>query len=331
MIIGLTGKNGAGKGEAAEILKKGGFIYHSLSDVIRDEIKKRGKEVSRQVLIKVGNELRDQGGAAVLADLILKKLDPEKNYIIDSIRNPAEVQSLKKRADFYLLHVKASAKLRFERIRERQRENDPTTFREFVKLEAKEAKSRDPNAQQLDQTIALADREIKNESSLDELQQTIRQLLKDLSKKNSRPGWDEYFMGIAKVVALRSNCIKRKVAAVIIKDKRIISTGYNGTPRGIKNCSDGGCPRCNSFGPSGANLEECYCSHAEENAIVQAAYHGVNLKGSTLYTTFSPCLMCTKMILNSGIKEVVYNAHYPMGEVPLKLLAEAYLQVRQIS
>ncbi|MBI2340037.1 MAG: dCMP deaminase family protein [Deltaproteobacteria bacterium] len=158
----------------------------------------------------------------------------------------------------------------------------------------------------------------------------MRGLLRDLGKKNSRPGWDEYFMGIAKVAALRSNCLKRKVAAVIVKDKRIIATGYNGTPRGVKNCSDGGCPRCNAFGASGADLGECLCSHAEENAIVQSAYHGVGIKEATLYTTFSPCLMCTKMILNSGIKEVVYNAAYPMSEVSLKLLAEAYIKVRLV-
>jgi dCMP deaminase len=137
-------------------------------------------------------------------------------------------------------------------------------------------------------------------------------------------------MNIAKVVATRSNCIKRKVAAIIVKDKRIISTGYNGTPRGVKNCSDGGCPRCNSFGESGKNLSECVCSHGEENAIVQASYHGISIKDSTIYTTFSPCLLCTKMILNSGIKEVVYNSEYPMSELSLNLLKEAGILVRKL-
>ena len=137
-------------------------------------------------------------------------------------------------------------------------------------------------------------------------------------------------MGIAKVVALRSNCIKRKVAAVIVKDKRIISTGYNGTPRGVKNCNEGGCPRCNSFSQQGANLDECLCSHAEENAITQAAYHGVSIKDSTIYSTFSPCLMCTKMIINSGIKEVVYSHDYSMNDVSLRLLGEACVKVRKL-
>lgn len=151
-----------------------------------------------------------------------------------------------------------------------------------------------------------------------------------MKKDVKRPGWDEYFMEIAKVVALRSNCMKRKVAAVIVKDKRIISTGYNGTPRGVKNCNEGGCPRCNSLAESGTRLEECLCSHGEENAITQAAYHGVSINGSTIYTTFSPCLLCTKMIINSGIKEVVYNVDYPLGGTALRLLKEAKVLVRKL-
>ena len=145
-----------------------------------------------------------------------------------------------------------------------------------------------------------------------------------------RPGWDQYFMNIAQVVAERANCSRRKVAAVIVKDKRVISTGYNGTPRGIQNCNEGGCARCSGNAPSGTALESCVCSHAEENSIVQAAYHGVSLKGATLYSTLSPCLICTKMIINSGIEEVVYHKSYTIEELPLKLLNEAKIKVRQI-
>lgn len=143
-----------------------------------------------------------------------------------------------------------------------------------------------------------------------------------------RPSWDQYFMDIAHVVASRSNCRRRQVAAVIVRDCQVISTGYNGTPRGIKNCSDGGCPRCNSNVPSGESLGTCLCSHAEENAIVQAAYHGIMLKGSTLYTTFSPCLLCAKMIINAGIVEVVYHQRYSIDEVSMDLLHEARVRVR---
>jgi len=144
-----------------------------------------------------------------------------------------------------------------------------------------------------------------------------------------RPDWDEYFMEIAQVVAKRSSCIKRRIGAVIVRDKQILSTGYNGTPRGITNCNEGGCPRCNSFVESGKNLEECFCSHAEENAIVQAAYNGISVKGGSIYTTFSPCLYCARMIINSGIKEVVYNSKYPLSNSSFSLLKEAGVVVRE--
>jgi dCMP deaminase len=173
---------------------------------------------------------------------------------------------------------------------------------------------------------------VENEGGFKELYASADELLSGISAdfKSKRPGWDEYFMGIARVVATRSNCLKRHVAAVIVKDKRIISTGYNGTPRGIRNCDEGGCPRCNSFADSGTKLDECVCSHGEENAIVQASYHGISIKDATIYTTFSPCLFCTKLIINSGIREVVYNADYPMAEVPTGLLKEAGITVRQV-
>lgn len=148
-------------------------------------------------------------------------------------------------------------------------------------------------------------------------------------EKQQRPDWDEYFMDIAHVTARRSNCLRRHVAAVIVRDRRIVSTGYNGTPRGIKNCSDGGCARCGSDAPSGSALGECICCHAEENAIVQAAYHGIAVKGGTLYCTTSPCLMCTKMIINAGLSEVVYEHEYHFTEQAQALFAEAGVLCRQ--
>jgi dCMP deaminase len=130
------------------------------------------------------------------------------------------------------------------------------------------------------------------------------------SKGIQRPDWDTYFMNIARVVKTRGNCLRRQVAAVIVKEHRIISTGYNGTPSGILNCYAGGCPRCASQAPSGKNLGDCICSHAEENAIIQAAHYGVQLKGSVLYSTESPCLLCAKMIISAGVKKVIYENEY---------------------
>jgi dCMP deaminase len=137
-------------------------------------------------------------------------------------------------------------------------------------------------------------------------------------------------MDIARVVATRGNCLRRKVAAVIVKDERVISTGYNGTPRGVRNCCEGGCARCASRAPSGKNLGECICSHAEENAITQAAYHGIALRGATVYCTMSPCLICARMIINAGIREVVYESPYEFNRQTRQLLAAAGVKCRQL-
>lgn len=154
-------------------------------------------------------------------------------------------------------------------------------------------------------------------------------VLRMTQEQFQRPDWDEYFMDIAHVVSKRGNCCRRKVAAVIVSDRRIISTGYNGTPRGIKNCFEDGCPRCASDAPSGESLGECICAHAEENAIVQAAYHGIAVKDSMLYCILSPCLMCAKMIINAGIKEVIFETEYHFTEQARRLFAAAGVRCRQ--
>ena len=146
--------------------------------------------------------------------------------------------------------------------------------------------------------------------------------------ETKRPSWDVYFMDIARVVATRSNCMRRHVAAVIVKDQRIISTGYNGTPRGVPNCCEGGCKRCAGETPSGGDLEECICSHAEENAIVQAAYHGIAVCGAVLYSPMSPCLICAKMIINAGIAEVIYEDEYQFNAQTRELLHTAGVRYR---
>jgi len=329
MLIGLTGRNASGKGEVARYLQKKSFYYYSLSDVIRDEIRRRGLEPTRDLLITVGNELRQRYGANILAERILAKIEDDKHYVIDSIRNPSEVDAFRAAKHFKLIRIEAPAEVRFRRILKRHRESDPRTFEEFVELENREAEG-DDASQNLVKVELMADHSLINDGTLDQLYPHIDELLLRLLKEIQRPSWDQYFMNIAKVVASRSNCIKRKVAAIIVKDKRVVSTGYNGTPRGTRNCNEGGCPRCNSLATSGTNLEECLCSHGEENAIVQASYHGVSLKDAIIYTTFAPCLQCAKMIINSGIREVIYNMDYPLNGTAFQLFSEAGIFVRKL-
>jgi len=148
-----------------------------------------------------------------------------------------------------------------------------------------------------------------------------------------KPTWDEYFIKIAQLVASRSSCSSRQVGAVIVKDKMLISTGYNGTPRGIKNCDEGGCKRCEDkkLGKlkSGEKLDECICVHAEENALLQAAYNGISVKGATIYTSLCPCSYCTKHIINAGIKKVFYSKDYALDEQSKSLFKEAGVEFTQ--
>jgi dCMP deaminase len=145
-------------------------------------------------------------------------------------------------------------------------------------------------------------------------------------KSKERPDIDTYFMNIAKVVAKRSTCLRQNVGAVIVRDKRILSTGYNGAPTGLPHCLDIGCLREELNIASGERHELCRAVHAEQNAIIQAAVHGVSIAGGTLYTTHQPCIMCAKMIINAKIKKVVYGKRYP-DERGLKFLREAKVEV----
>jgi len=143
-----------------------------------------------------------------------------------------------------------------------------------------------------------------------------------------RPDWDSYFMEITTLVAKRSTCLRRNVGAIIVNDKHIISTGYNGAPSGIPHCGQEGypCLRNELNIPSGERQELCRGLHAEQNAIIQAALHGVTTKGATLYCTHQPCITCSKMIINAGIKRIVFAGEYP-DELARKMLSESGIEV----
>lgn len=143
---------------------------------------------------------------------------------------------------------------------------------------------------------------------------------------NNRPDWDDYFMEIVETIKKRSTCMRRQVGAIVVKEKRILSSGYNGAPSGCKHCQEVGCLREKMSIPSGQRHELCRASHAEQNAIVQAARHGVSIDGGTIYVTAQPCVICSKLIINAGILRVVYNGSYP-DELSVQLLTEAGVEL----
>jgi len=142
-----------------------------------------------------------------------------------------------------------------------------------------------------------------------------------------RPSYDEYFMEMAHLVAKRSTCLRRNVGAILVKDKHILSTGYNGAPKGLKHCSEVGCLRKELGIPSGERHEICRGLHAEQNAIIQAAVFGISIKNSVLYCTNTPCVVCAKMLINAGVKEIVYSGEYP-DDLAKKMISESKIKIR---
>ena len=146
------------------------------------------------------------------------------------------------------------------------------------------------------------------------------------SNTMSRPSWDEYFMRITLEVARRSTCMRRNVGATLVRDRRILATGYNAAPREFKHCTEETCLRKQMHVPSGERHELCRGLHAEQNAIIQAAVHGVSIEGGTMYCNYQPCVICVKMIINAGINKLVYGGGYP-DELAMQMLKESKLEI----
>jgi len=147
---------------------------------------------------------------------------------------------------------------------------------------------------------------------------------------NQRPSWDEYFMSIARLVAGRSTCLRRHVGAVIVKDRRVLASGYNGAPSGLPHCDEAGCVRERFNVPPGERHELCRGIHAEQNAIIQSANYGTGIDGATIYSTHHPCSVCAKMIINAGIVRVVTDDSYP-DELAAELLRDAGVEVQELA
>lgn len=311
--VGLTGYMGSGKGEVAKLLQKQGFKYVSLSDMVREEATKRDLEHTRENLQMTGNDLREKHGAGVLGMKAREAIekDSKENWVIDGIRNPACIEELKKLPGFKVVGVSANDDLLVHRILDRRR-GGLKLDRDNVleRLSKEKGIGEPPEGQQVKKCLDQVDHFILNEGTLEDLEGKFEHFIK-LWKGEDRPTFDEIFMEIAYTWAKRATCLRRKVGAVIAKDGQQLTAGYNGAPRGVPHCAElGGCIREKMGIPSGQRHEICRGTHAEQNAITQAAKFGINIEGSTLYCNTFPCVICTKMILNAGITKVVYDSDY---------------------
>jgi dCMP deaminase len=333
MYIGITGLYCSGKDSVAEILAKRGFGHLSLSDGVRKEMKDKGIKITRDNLISFANEMRVKFGEGIWAKKIIEQIEKNDldNVVITSIRSPSEVKELERLKNFFLIYVEAPLKLRFERAQLRNRENDPKTLKEFVKKENFERYGK-KNQQNIDPVLKKAKIHVLNDLSLEDLNKKVELVLIDLKKKLKRPNWDEYFMDIVKTVSSRATCDRGRTACVIVKDKRILCTGYVGSPIGLPHCDEVGHLYEIRYDENGKKTEHCIRTvHAEQNAIAQAARYGIPIEGATVYMKLEPCFWCVKQMINAGIKRVVCLKRYHDGELSRKFLKDAGVKLDVLS
>lgn len=326
MIIGVTGHLSSGKDTVANYLQQElGFLHISLSDILREDLKRRKIPLTRENLQDEGNYIREKYGGGILAERALGKRLPGKNYVITSIGRVDEINVLKKHPEFKLIFVTAHAKKRFEWMKKRNREQDPQTYKEFLKHEKKESKGGGAKFRELDNCMKASNIIVKNSGTINELNKKVNKLIKDI---DLRPDWDEYFFGIMDAVSRRATCDRGKAASIIVKDKMILATGYVGAPAGLKHCDEVGHLMEKTKHTDGVERWHCVrTTHAEQNAIAQAAKHGISIKDSTIYVGMEPCLSCAKMIINSGIKKVVCKRRYHAANESRIFLKEAGIKL----
>ncbi|RDW74744.1 deoxycytidine monophosphate deaminase [Aspergillus mulundensis] len=234
----------------------------------------------------------------------------QEPWVTTHIGNASTIDRFLQRPFFLLVSVDAPISLRWKRFanRCRSRRLDPPNLEEFVLWNDKQLYEKDVGRAFITDRAQV--RLFNSSSSLEELYAALKTLnLAD--EQRLRPNWDQYFMELASLAAQRSNCMKRRVGCVLVRERRVISTGYNGTPRHLTNCNEGGCPRCNRGEGGGVGLSTCLCLHAEENALLEAGRERIR-ENAILYCDTCPCLTCTVKIAQVGISEVVYSQGYNM-------------------
>lgn len=345
MLIGISGTLSSGKTEIARYLTFQGFKlikYTPLDnnkladgDVILDgdngkinkakweEVNLSAEELSSRssipFTIEVFKEFHD------LEEMLnFVTLNWRENYVISHIESIEMLSILQKRPFFLHVCIDAPILLRFKRF-SIKKNNEQLTLSEFMeKNDTLLFSSINPLIEINNQAQVKI---INTSSSIKNLYIKLSEL-NLLNQTRLRPSWDSYFMRLADLAALRSNCMKRRVGCVIARENRVIATGYNGTPRHLTNCNEGGCARCNKGEGSGAGLSTCLCLHAEENALLESGRDRIR-EDSVLYCNTCPCLTCSIKIVQSGIKEVVYAQSYSMDALSHKVMSEAGINLRQ--
>lgn len=296
-LIAIVGLTGSGKSEVTRILESENYHKIRFGDITEEIILQAGKEINEANERAAREGLRREHGMAAYAKLNLPKIETARNegkkVVIDGLYSWEEYKVLKQQfPELFILSVQASPSTRYARLS--NRESRPLTGQESLSRDFSEIENINKAG-----PISMAESTLLNEGSKEDLKKEVHNLI---GKRPKRLDWDEYFMNIAKNAASRSTCDRKNVGAVVVRERTILSTGYNGSIRGLPHCDD-----------EGHMMEDGHCVatvHAEANSIIQAAKNGVNINGSTIYTSASPCWYCFKLIANSGIKRIVFGELY---------------------
>ncbi|WRT66944.1 uncharacterized protein IL334_003909 [Kwoniella shivajii] len=265
------------------------------------------------------------------------------HHVTTDLRTYEEIDPFVKRPFFLCVSLDGPILTRYER--EQSRSEIPLSLEQFIETHdqllngplpslpssSSSSSSKLSYHPQTDfkRSLSLAEISICNNFPTVEALEGYLDKLDLINEERLRPGWDTYFMTLASLASHRSNCMKRRVGALLVRSKRILSTGYNGTPRGTKNCNLGGCRRCNGSARGGEALDECLCLHAEENALLEAGRERIG-DDSVIYCNTCPCLRCSVKIVQCGVREVVYNQSYSMDEASAAVLKEGGVILRQL-
>ncbi len=302
MIIGIIKAEGDAERIIAHHLAKKGFHPYSLEEELREEAQRRKVKPTPENLVQLEKNLRERFGERILAERVRIKLRENRNYVLTSFCNSDEVAVFSSDPSFVLISVVGNT-------RTEQRESNL----------AKE---------QVRRRWRLAKIVLKNDGTVEELCRKVDKLIFELHKKHyRRPSWDEYFLGIVDAVAKRATCDRGRTAVILVKDKRILATGYVGSPMGLAHCDEIGHQMKKVIHEAGNISQHCVrTNHAEINAISLAARNGVSIDGATLYCKLEPCYTCAKMIINAGIKRVVCQKQYHAADDSRKVFKQAKIQ-----
>ncbi|KAG8168888.1 hypothetical protein KVR01_001637 [Diaporthe batatas] len=342
MLIGVCGSICSGKGTVARYLvDHHGFRHVSVDPNGSKTPREQGNGQEAETSVSNTHQRRPSAAAAMVfstSDELLEYVTSRwrERWVTTDVMSKEALDAYSRRPFFLLISVDAPLLVRWQRYQKRRQElasasggaeQQPTeTLEDFVTLS--DTQLYHPERGQATHISSATVRLLNTSSSLAHLYVNLGKL-DLLSTERLRPGWDNYFMTLASLAARRSNCMKRRVGCVVVShNRRVISTGYNGTPRGIRNCGEGGCPRCNTGLGSGHGLATCLCIHAEENALLEAGRDRLR-GGAVLYCDTCPCLTCSIKITQVGISEVVYAYGYSMDTETAAVFREAGVKLRQ--